>query len=136
MPIIVINYWAVIASVVASMIIGFLWYGPLFSKAWMKEVGKSEADMKKTDSMGSMYALTTLAALVEAYVLAHFIGFVGADTIALGAATGFWAWFGFVATSFLSMSLFEGRSWKLYFINVGYHLVVLLVMGVILSGWR
>ncbi len=136
MPEITLNYWAILASVVASMVIGFLWYGPLFSKPWMKEVGKNEADMKKSDGVGGMYAATTIGSFIEAYVMAHFVAYVGATTIVLGAATGFWAWLGFVATSFLSMSLFEGRSWKLYGINVGYHLVVMVVMGMILAGWR
>lgn len=31
-----INYLAVLIAAVASMIIGFLGYGPLFGKAWMR----------------------------------------------------------------------------------------------------
>lgn len=31
--------------------------------------------------------------------------------------------------------LWEGKSWKLWFLNNAYHLVVLTVMGVILALW-
>src|SRR6266478_3785234 len=38
-PDIQLNYWAILAAVAASMVIGFLWYGPILGKAWMKEMG-------------------------------------------------------------------------------------------------
>ncbi|EKR02073.1 PF08570 domain protein [Leptospira borgpetersenii str. Noumea 25] len=31
---------------------------------------------------------------------------------------------------------FEGRSWKLFFINAGYNLISLQVIAMILSYWR
>ena len=30
-----VNYLAVLAAAIASMVIGFLWYGPLFGKQYM-----------------------------------------------------------------------------------------------------
>src|SRR6266498_2968533 len=33
------NYWAILVAVAATMVLGFLWYGPIFGKAWMKEMG-------------------------------------------------------------------------------------------------
>ena len=135
LPTVVLNYWAIIVSVIASMVIGFLWYGPLFAKAWMKEIGKTEAELK-SGNMGMMYGLTAVGALVEAYVLAHFVGYTMSNTLALGAQTGFWIWLGFVLPVFLGLMIFEGRSMRLFWINVGYHGVVLVVMGVILAGWH
>ena len=34
-----INIIAVLAAVVANFILGFIWYTPLFGKAWGKEMG-------------------------------------------------------------------------------------------------
>ncbi|MBI3341870.1 DUF1761 domain-containing protein, partial [Candidatus Curtissbacteria bacterium] len=34
-----INYMAVVAAAVVNMVLGFLWYGPLFGKPWMKMMG-------------------------------------------------------------------------------------------------
>ena len=101
----------------------------------MKEVGKTEAELQK-EAVGSKYLVTLIAAFVTAYVLGHFVEYAQATTIATGAATGFWAWLGFTATAFLSTALFEGRTMKLYAINVGYHLAVLVVMGMILASWQ
>ena len=58
-----------------------------------------------------------------------------ADNVGEGLLVGFLAWLGFVATTKAVSSLYEGRSRNLYLIDVGYHLVELLVMGVILALW-
>ena len=42
---------------------------------------------------------------------------------------------GLVATAMLSDSLFCGWGWKLYFIQSGYRLAYLVVMGAIIGGW-
>lgn len=31
-----INYWAVLVSAFCAFFIGWIWYGPLFGKLWMK----------------------------------------------------------------------------------------------------
>ncbi len=129
-----VNFVAVLLCGVASMVIGFLWYSKmLFGATWMKLSGISEADMKKANSnMPVMYGTMFVASLVMAYVLAHFAKYAGAATLMDGVVAGFWAWLGFVATTMLSGSLFESKPIKLYFINTGYQLVTLVVMGAIL----
>ncbi|MFN3694309.1 MAG: DUF1761 domain-containing protein, partial [Ignavibacterium sp.] len=42
-----INYLAVLVCGIISMVIGSLWYGPLFSKLWMKQHGFTEEDLNK-----------------------------------------------------------------------------------------
>ncbi len=132
MPTVTINYVAVVIATVAAMAIGAVWYSPvLFAKEWMKLVGKSESDLKKNATQG--YVLTAVAWLVVAYILAHFIGYTNSDTFMNGAVTGFWAWIGFTATTGAINTAFSGRSWKLWVIDNGYHLVALLVMGAIIA---
>ncbi len=136
-----INYLAVLVAAIAGMVIGALWYSPvLFAKPWMKALGKSESDMESMrKGAGKGYAVSMLGALVLAYVLVHFIYYVksatGTTGLGVGLSTGFWAWLGFEVTSHISSVVFEGRSIKLYYINMGYHLVELLVMGAILASW-
>lgn len=130
-----INYWAVLVATAAAMVVGAVWYSPiLFAKPWMALVGKRQEDMKK--GVGPLYAITAVATLLCAYILAHFVDYTGANTWLLGLQTGFWAWLGFVAPTILVESLFAGRAWKLYVITVGHHLVSLLVMGAILAAWK
>ncbi len=131
-----VNLTAVVVAGVVNMIIGSVWYSKLlFAKQWMKGIGKTEAQIKQ-GSNPSMYAYMFVGALVMAYVLAHFVGYAHATTTMDGAITGFWAWLGFVATTFLGLKVFEGRSWNLYWINVGYYLVALMSMGAILAVWH
>jgi len=42
-----INLLSVIAATLSSFLIGGIWYGPLFGKAWMKEFNFTEEDLKK-----------------------------------------------------------------------------------------
>ena len=39
---VIVNLWAVVACAVASMIIGSIWYGPLFGKAFMTATGMDQ----------------------------------------------------------------------------------------------
>jgi hypothetical protein len=46
-----INYWAVLVCGVLSMVIGFVWYGPLFGKKWMEIVGATFKDIEERKRM-------------------------------------------------------------------------------------
>ena len=132
-----INYLAVLAAAVASMVIGFLWYGPLFGRQYMALMNfdkKKMQEMKKK-GMGKTYALAFLTSLIMGYVLAHFVNYVQASTIADGAVLGFWIWIGFFATTQLGVVLWEGKPVKLYAIKTLNELVTLAVMAAILAVW-
>ena len=137
-----INYLAVILSAVSSMVVGFLWFGPVFGKTWMTLMGFTKekmAAMPNQKEMGKLYAIQFLGSLFMAYVLSHSIVFanfyLGTSGIYGGLMAGFWNWLGFVAPVTLGSVLWEGKSWKLWCFNNSYYLVMLLVMGVILSLW-
>lgn len=133
-----INYLAVLIAAVVQMILGFLWYGPLLGKEWIRLSGMSEKKIEETKSkgMGKTYVMSFVSALVMSYVLAHIVYFSGASDISMGVQSGFWVWLGFVATTMTGMVLWDGKPWKLYFINSGYYLIALMVMGAILAVWQ
>lgn len=136
-----INYLAVLACAIASMAIGFVWYGPLFGKQWIKLSGMSTEKMQgaKASGMGKSYAPMFVGSLVMAYVLAHALIFAAtylkASGVSAGLTAGFWNWLGFIAPVTLGTVLWDGKPWKLWLLNNGYQLLNLLVMGVILSLW-
>lgn len=132
-----INIFSVILATISSIAIGFAWYGPLFGKSWAKEQGWSEEDMNKQKSqgMGKSYGIMTLGSLFTAYILAQFIKIAGAVTLWDGATVGVWTWIGFAVPLLLSSVLWEGKSWRLYQINIGYQLVTMAVMGAIVAMW-
>lgn len=132
-----VNYLAVLVAGIASMVLGYLWYGPLFGKQWMALSGMTDQNMEeaKAKGMGKLYFVAFIGSLVMAYVLAHFVqvwnpvGAAGAFTLA------FWTWLGFVATVMLGSVLWEGKSVKLYFLNAVYQLLNIFVMALILVYW-
>lgn len=138
-----INYLAVLVAAVSNMVIGFLWYGPLFGKTWSQLMGWGELTpeqlAEKQKKARPAYVISFLGALLMAYGLAHALIFGSAYTHIFGISGGligsFWYWLGFVVPVTVGTVLWDGKPWKLWFINVGYWLVTMLVMGAILGWW-
>jgi hypothetical protein len=82
-----------------------------------------------------MYALSFVASIASAVVLAKIIEISSVNTIAYGMKIGFAVWLGFVTTVQLTGALFSKQPNKLYLINTGYQLACYLVMGGILAKW-
>jgi hypothetical protein len=136
-----INYLAVLVSAIASMVLGFLWYGPLFGKPWMKLMGftAESMDAAKKKGMTQSYILMMIGALLMAYVLAHAIMF-GVAYTGIGGAVGgamgaFYYWLGIAAPILMGAQLWEGKPWKLFGIQAGYYLASMLIQGAILGSW-
>lgn len=134
MPAPVINHPAVVVSAVSAFVLGGVWYGPLFGKAWMRENGFTPEGLAGANQ-GKIYGLAFLWTLVMAYNLAFF---VGDPAISAATATlyGFLTGFGWVAMALFVIGLFERRSTLLMVINGGYMTVALALMGAILGAWR
>lgn len=136
-----VNYLAVLVAAVAAMVLGFLWYGPMFGKQWIAYMGWSDADMAaaKAKGMGKSYALMTISTLVMSYVLAHAVLFGTTYTQTFGVVgglmAGFWYWLGFVAPVTLGDIIWNGKPWGFWFITAGYYLVSIVMMSVILATW-
>ncbi|OGG07451.1 hypothetical protein A2872_02510 [Candidatus Gottesmanbacteria bacterium RIFCSPHIGHO2_01_FULL_42_12] len=137
-----VNYPAVLLSAVAGMVIGFLWYGPLFGKQWMKLTEmKPDKKMVADNQMTTTYTLMFGSLLVMAYVLAHFVWYAapGSLTLFIAVKTAVWAWLGFVATYALTKFLFNPNKrppLMLLAIDTGYYLATLMVMGLIFGFLR
>ena len=126
-----INFVAVLLAAIVNMIVGSFWYSPsLFGKQWAKLMGRSTDEMRGANAG---YAIAAACALAQSYILAHFVQYAGATTASEGAQVGFWLWVGFVAVTTAVTNVFAGGSWKLWKINVGYFLVVLIVSGALLT---
>ena len=137
MPEVNVNYSAVLVCGIISMVLGALWYGPLFSKKWIAymDFTPEQIETGKKKGMTTSYLVNFIGALVMAYVLSHIIDFAQAETVSRGLQTGFWVWLGFVATVSLGSVLWEGRPTGLYILNNAYQLLALLINGAILAVW-
>jgi hypothetical protein len=136
-----LNWLAVLAAAIASMLLGFVWYSPLlFAKPWMREMGYDPNDKAKVQEMqksaGPAYLGSMIAGLVSAFTLALFFHWLHVENLHIGLMAAFHIWLGFVATVQLTGALFMKQSMKLFAINTGYQLVCYLVMAAILTVWR
>lgn len=136
-----VNYIAVTAAAIAAFVIGFLWYSPkFFGNEWIRLNGWSKKDMQKNQKrdMKKPIALGFITAWVIAFVLAEIIALLDLGLGMSGAEAGVKAalmvWIGFFATSMMGSVLWEMKPWKLYFINSGHYLVVLIVMSLIITA--
>jgi hypothetical protein len=138
-PIIPINYMAVVIAVVANFILGWVWYGPLFGKAWGKEM-KMDMNQKPPSSvMIRGMVMMVIGSFLMAYVFAHNIyvwkQFMSGMTympMEHACMSAFFTWLGFFVPQHLGKVAWEGSSWKLFFINAIYSLVSLFVVALIL----
>lgn len=130
-----INYLAVLVCGIIAMPIGAIWYGPVFGKAWMKEVGLTEEDVKNFNPLKT-YGLTFLAHLMMALIVAYFLELTGASTVVDGLRIALTAWVGFIGASMFINGLFTGKSAKLFTIDGGYHLLNMIIYGILLALWK
>lgn len=125
-----INWLSVFLASVSAFIIGGIWYGPLFGKSWMKEMGLTEEDLSQRN-LRKVFGFSFLLTLVATINLALFIG---ADVDAVFSTTaGFFAGFGWVSTFVGILYLFGNKSLKLFLIDSGYCTIALTLIGYILG---
>ncbi|GGD69269.1 hypothetical protein GCM10011514_36730 [Emticicia aquatilis] len=134
-----INYLAILIAVIAHFFLGFLWYTPLFGDAWAKEMKMDRNQKPDPKVMMKGMAFMLIGNFFTAYTLAHNIqawnhvaGVAEMSAFARILNSGIFTWLGFYVPYHLGAIVWENRSWKLFFINVGYALVSLLLVSAIL----
>jgi hypothetical protein len=138
-----INWLAVAACVVISMVSGSIWYNPkTFFPMWWKGIGKTDKDRPGgSGSMNMVWGLTLLSSFVQAVAMALMVKamggmMTGGVSMLSGAGTGFMLWLGFIAPTYMVNKLFAGHGLKIWAIEVGNHLVNFVLFGAILGAWR
>lgn len=131
-PVIDLNWLAVIAAALSAFVLGGLWYGPLFKNAWCREAGIDPASAPQHPAR--MFAVAFGCSLLSALIFAVLLG--GKATAADGFGVGFVVGLFFVAMSFGINYSFAQRSLKLWMIDSGYHIVQFSLYGLILGAWH
>ncbi len=129
-----VNWLAVVISTVSAFVVGGIWYGPLFGKAWMNEMGYTEDDLKDANMVkiyGTAFVLEFIIALQLALMLGHAREEVSIGT---GALYGFLIGLFWVGAAMGVNALFSRYSFKLWFINTFYFVIMFTLMGVILTA--
>ena len=139
-----INWLAVLVAGISSFVVGGIWYSPgLFGKAWMKDNGLTEADVKKGNA-SKIFGWTFIFSLLMAANLGMFLSdppstcpsdCVIKTDLAYGTMAGFLAGI-WTFCAIAIHSLFEQKPWRLILINGFYSVVALTLMGAIIGVWR
>jgi Protein of unknown function (DUF1761) len=128
------NYIAVVVAAVVYWLLGAVWYGFLFSKAWM-DLEHLSPERAASMNLVLTYVITFVLNLVIAFVLAQICAWRNANTAARGAALGILIWIGFIGPVTYTTHMYEIRPMQLFAINQFYPLVGLALMGAILGAW-
>ena len=119
--------WPVLAGTAAFFVVGAIWYGVIFGKAWQKAVGLSDEDIQ-TGNMVVIFGLTFLFEMLIAMVLWHLIARTGpAPHVVMMMSVGFAL--GVMAPAIGINYLYQRRSGLLFAIDVGHFVVGMAAMG-------
>ena len=126
-----LNWLAILLAAVSAFVLGGLWYGPLFGKAWMKYSGMTEERAKQAN-MAKVFGLSFLLSFAAAAV---FAAFLGPDIdVTQGATYGFSAGLFWVAGALGINYLFEQKPLGLWLVNGGYSTVMFTLFGAIIGA--
>lgn len=141
------NFLAIAAAALVPMILGALYYGPLFGKQWAASTGKTLKELEP-DNMAITYGLALLVAFILAFSLKTNIELTHKDvndagelifgsfhTFKHGAIHGLMTGVLVVTPVIVSLSLFHKMSAKNIILNVVFWLLAMAIMGGIVDAW-
>lgn len=123
------NILAILIAAASGFLVGGIWYGPLFGKAWQRAIGLSDNELKSAN-MIKIFGITFLFSLLSAVFLGHLLAHFDTDfyrtmMISTGIALGF------VAPAIGTNYLYGRKSGKLFAIDAGYWIVFYATMGLV-----
>lgn len=128
-----VNWLAVVVAVLAALAVSAVWYGPLFGRAKLAEVGPG--GLGGRTAPGRTLAITAVLLLVTATMMGHMFARVGPDTLAVKP----WLYFmmsGGLAGAFVIPSLWisytqQRITTRLAMIDAGFWMIAYLSMGLV-----
>ncbi len=141
-----VNLLAVLVAAIVPMIVGFLWYGPLFSKRWLALMETTEEEIRKNFNPLKTHGASFVLALVTAFILAQLFAQMGgsesvssmagsAGNAMVGVHLALMALIAFVLPVSYQSWAYEGRKAGLFWLNLGYNGVSLIGQAVVIAVW-
>ena len=144
------NYLPIAVAALIPTIVGMIYYNPkVFGNAWMDSLGKTAEELQEGFNM----ALATIIGLVMSFLLAFAINIVtenvhktvneagelvlnSTHTFGHGAFHGVLFALLIVVPTFVTNGMYERKSWKNVFINCGYWIITMALMGGLMDAWN
>lgn len=136
-----INYLAVLVCGILSMILGSVWYGPMFGKKWIEIIGATDEDLERRKEMQKnarpLYFVSFVLSIFQAAVLAYYINALGTLS---GVVNALLIWAAFVMPTVAAGSMWNNDSarisWMRFLIQASYYLVLFIVFALVLVAWK
>ena len=133
-----INYLAVLVAVIASMVIGLVFYHrAVFGRTWMSLVGHTDESVQGGSPL--VYPIVVIASFLTAWALAGatFLAFkFYGDSFLLDAlVTGWILWLTFTVARMLVHDMFDTRSLKITALSALNEFITITVMAFIIGVW-
>ncbi len=131
-----VNFWAVAVVFLVNTGVGAFWYSPAaFGKLWSKLSG---VDIMKipVNEANRIIGFVALSAIIQAITLAIILNSLNVSTAAEGLKAGLLLWIGLTAATTVGVTLYQRKSWKFWWLNASYFLVVMSVNSIILAAWK
>jgi len=137
----IINFWVVLVCGVISMVVGSIWYGPIFGKVWMRIEGVNAASPEERKKMQKgmvlTYIIQFLLSLLQVYILA---GMNRGLPSSLGIHNAILVWLGFVVPLVAGIAMWNNKSagtkWARFWIQAGYYLIIFVIFAAIIAAWQ
>jgi hypothetical protein len=128
-----VSWLSLVIATLIPMVVGFIYYHKaVFGNAWLVSIGKTEEDLKG-GNMVMMMGISLVMAFLIAFFMLSFCNGEGQegnfDTFKHGAAHGVIISLFFVIPIFVTNGLFERKPWSNIFINAGYWIITLALVG-------
>ena len=128
-----LNFWAILVITVIYFILGFFWYSKfLFGNIWAKALNYN---IDELSAEPKMFIGAAISAFVTTLFLALLLELIGTYDILTAFLFGLLVGAIAVVVGFFNV-IYEDKNIKAYAVDVGYHLVALIIAGLILGLWQ
>jgi predicted membrane protein len=129
------NWWAIIVAAVVNFILEAVWYS-IFYQQWLSGIGRTDAWLKGRLPIPLQFGTAVVCAVVMAAAISCVVQLTGPQTAYRGMRVATALWMGFNITVWATEYVFEVRPWSLLFINAGFWLIGMNLMGLIVGAWK
>ena len=134
-----LNWLAVIFAAVVYFVIGAAWFAPaVFGRPWMAAIGFDES--RPRPEMNPMsYAGPAVFYLIASIATGLLAAATGTDTLGEGAILGLVVGVGYALVVTATDAVFDPnkpKPWTWFGISGAYHVVSLVIVGMIIGAWQ
>ncbi len=131
------NYLAIIVMIIAHMVIGFLWYGVVFSETWSHAaLGKPVAEVQKQPMSAVPYIINIIGAACACFFISWLVQKLNITTFSGGLQLGVYAAIGLVFPALATHYLFLNISNTVLAIDLGMSITLTILTAGVLAAWR